>query len=313
MFHLRPGALVERGLGRSSQRFRRVEATTDTTMELRDGRTLAWCEYGDRDGTPVLRLHGTPGSRLSHHPHPELWEELQIRVLMADRPGYGGSSRLPGHGLSKVTYDLVELLDAEGIETVRVVGYSGGGPYALAMSAGHPDRVEAASVVIGAAPLEEEDIALLTALNAEGFRRSRSGGWQALYELLNEQRSALLEDPLAGFRAVMEGAPAADRAVMAEPAWQETMVASLREALRPGAQGWTDDAMVLFGAWDFPPESVNLHVTWWHGRHDANSPLPAVERVVARMPDVDLRVWEHAGHLEPYHRERDIVADLLSR
>ncbi len=285
----------------------------DTTLILRDGRTLAWCDYGDRDGTPVLRLQGTPASRLFRYPHPELWEELGVRVLMADRPGYGGSSRLPGHGLVEVTEDLVELLDAEGIDRVRIVGYSGGGPYVLALCARYPDRVQAASVVVGVAPLEDDDVPLLIGLNAEGYLRISSGGWQALYELLDQQRSALLEDPLAGFRTWMERAPAADRAVMSEPAWQETMTVSIREALRPGAQGWTDDSLAVFSPWDFAPETVDVHVVWWHGRHDFNCPLQAVERVVARMPDVDLRVWEEAGHLEPYHRERDILTDVLSR
>lgn len=285
----------------------------DTTLVVRDGRTLAWCDYGDRDGAPVLRLQGTPASRLGRYPHPELWAELGVWVLMADRPGYGGSSRLPGHGLGEVTDDLVELLDAQGIDRVRVVGYSGGGPYVLALCARHPDRVRAASVVVGSAPLTDDDVPLLIGLNAEGYRRVSSGGWQALYDLLDKQRSVLLEDPLAGFRAMLDRAPAADRAVMSEPAWQEMMTASTCEALRQGAQGWTDESMALFSPWDFAPETVDVHIVWWHGRHDANCPLQAVERVVARMPDVDLRVWEGAGHLEWYHRERDIVSDLLSR
>ncbi len=36
----------------------------DRTMELADGRTLAWSEWGDLGGRPVVLLLGTPGSRL---------------------------------------------------------------------------------------------------------------------------------------------------------------------------------------------------------------------------------------------------------
>jgi len=36
----------------------------DRTMELADGRTLAFSEWGDLGGRPVVLLHGTPGSRL---------------------------------------------------------------------------------------------------------------------------------------------------------------------------------------------------------------------------------------------------------
>lgn len=33
-------------------------------VRLRDGRSLAWAEYGDPRGKPVLYFHGFPGSRL---------------------------------------------------------------------------------------------------------------------------------------------------------------------------------------------------------------------------------------------------------
>jgi pimeloyl-ACP methyl ester carboxylesterase len=105
----------------------------DSFFELRDGRRLAWCDYGVPDGTPILRIQGAPGARFFRYPHPELWEELGVRVLMADRPGYGGSSRLPGPRARRVADDLVELPDHEGIEKIRVVGYSGGGPHVLAL------------------------------------------------------------------------------------------------------------------------------------------------------------------------------------
>ena len=111
----------------------------------------------------------------------------------------------------------------------------------------------------------------------------------------------------------MSEAPESDEAVMAEPAWQETMKASILEAPRPGAQGWTDDSMAVLGACDFALENVRTSVVWWHGRHDANAPLQAVERVTHRLPEVDLRVWADAGHLEPYHREEEILRDLLVR
>jgi hypothetical protein len=36
----------------------------DRTIRLRDGRDLAYSEWGDLAGRPVVLLHGTPGSRL---------------------------------------------------------------------------------------------------------------------------------------------------------------------------------------------------------------------------------------------------------
>src|SRR5436190_8561115 len=127
-------------------------------MRLRDGRTLAWCEYGPPGGRPILRFQGTPGSRFSRHPDEGSYDRLGARMIVFDRPGYGASTRLPGRGISVVADDAAELLDKLGLEVVRVIGGSGGGPYALAFAGRQAGRVGAATVVGGAAPLEEEDL-----------------------------------------------------------------------------------------------------------------------------------------------------------
>lgn len=285
----------------------------DQHLELRDGRALAWREWGQSDGTPVLRLQGTPGSRLSRYAHPELWERLGLRVIMADRPGFGESSRLPGRGLVAVAEDLVELLDHMELERVPVIGQSGGGPHVLALVARHPERVRCASIVVGAAPLKDEDVPLLVGINREAYQRKRSGGWDALYALLVDQREKLIADPLAGFKAAMTGAPESDQVIMRDPAWQTAFAEGVTEALRPGAEGWADEGMALFTDWDFSPDEIEVEVVWWHGRHDANSPLQAVERLVAAAPGIDLRLWSESGHLESFHREEEILRELLAR
>jgi len=119
-------------------------------------------------------------------------------------------------------------------------------------------------------------------------------------------------DPLAAFRAVMEDAPASDQEVINDPAWQRVLIEDIREALRPGAEGWTDESMALLGTPDFDPADVQCSVVWWHGEHDANAPLSAVQRVVEKIPNIDLRVWD-AGHLESYRRHDEIMSELLAR
>jgi pimeloyl-ACP methyl ester carboxylesterase len=283
----------------------------DGRLTLRDGRTLAWHEWGVPDGMPVLRLQGTPGSRFARYPRPEVWERLGVRVIMADRPGYGASTRMPGRGLASVADDLVELLDHLGLDRVPVTGQSGGGPHVLALGARHPGRVSAATVVVGAAPLTDDDIPLLIEINADGYRRTRDGGWDALFPLVREIREKILADPLAGFREVLRDAPPEDQAVLSDPAYQQTLTRNLTESLRPGAEGWCDEDLALF-AWDIAPEEVGVHVVWYHSRRDANVPLQAAQRLVHRLPSVDLRLWD-GGHLETFHREEEVMRDLLAR
>ena len=85
------------------------------------------------------------------------------------------------------------------------------------------------------------------------------------------------------------------------------------EQFRQGAEGWADESIALSLPRDFDPKDVRCSVTWWHGKHDANNPISAVRRLLAHVPEVDLRVSPEAGHLEPVHRHDEIVAELLAR
>jgi pimeloyl-ACP methyl ester carboxylesterase len=281
-------------------------------LELRDGRTLAWCEYGPADGRPLLHFQGTPGSRYWRHPKVEAYDRLHVRMIVFDRAGYGASSRLPGRGISVIADDAAELLDHLGLGVVHASGGSGGAPHLLALAATHPERVHAATVVVGMAPLEESDLGGLIELNRQGWHAARAG-WKAMCELLAPRREEALADPLAGFRAAMEAAPASDKAIMDDPAWQRVFVEVVTEAFRPGVEGWVDEAMALQLGWDFDVADVGCSVTWWHGAHDANAPIAAVRRLLSRMNEVELRLWSDAGHLEPYRRHDEILAELLAR
>ncbi len=285
---------------------------SDGRLVLRDGRTLAWTEYGPPGGRPILHFQGTPGSRFSRHAHEDVYESVGTRFIVFDRPGYGASDRLPGRGISVVADDAVELLDHLGLDTVHSTGGSGGGPHVLAFAAAHPDRVLAATVVVGGTPLCEDDLAGLIAVNREAWYAAREG-WDALRDLLAPLREQVLADPLAGFGAVMDGAPPSDKAVMEDPDWQRVLVESVSEALRPGVEGWVDEGIALTLDWDFDVADVACSVTWWHGDDDANAPLAPVHRLLERMRGVDFRVWTNAGHLEPFHRYEEILRELLAR
>ncbi|WP_366522874.1 alpha/beta fold hydrolase [uncultured Nocardioides sp.] len=76
--------------------------------------------------------------------------ELGVRLLCANRPGYGTSTPAAST-MASVADDTAALLDAADLDRVVVLGMSVGGAYA-AFAARHPDRVAALAVV--AAPLE---------------------------------------------------------------------------------------------------------------------------------------------------------------
>ena len=100
-------------------------------------------------GDPVLVLHGDPGGydqalQLGEAVFPDGFE-----IIAPSRPGYLrtplGDNRSPGEQAAL----LDAMLDELGIERTLVVGLSGGGPSALHLAAGYPERVS--GVILGSA------------------------------------------------------------------------------------------------------------------------------------------------------------------
>jgi pimeloyl-ACP methyl ester carboxylesterase len=279
-----------------------------------DGRTVAWSESGVPGGRPVLRFPGTPGCRWSIRADRSPWTERGIRMITLERPGYGASIRLPGSKFREHADDVAAILDELGIGALPVYGVSGGGPHVLAFAAKHPDRVRAATVVVGSAPLIEAEADQLIDLNALEHRLYLEGAFEEIWHICEQIRNGLLEDPLASFHEIMESATSADHEIIADPTWQKGFVVATREALRPGIGGWYDESLALEGGWDeIDLGAIHADVTWWHSDGDRNCPVSSARRVVDQLQSARLIIWNEAGHLSAYRHEAEILDDLLAR
>lgn len=286
----------------------------DEALVRPDGRTVAWTRAGIHGGTPLLRLPGTPGSRWFVRADRSPWTERELDVITTERPGFGRSTRLPGHGFEEHADDLAAILDHLGLDRVHLVGVSGGGPYVLAFAARHPDRVTAATILVGFPQLVEDEIDQMIELNASAYRTARAGDLTGLRTALAPAYESMRTNPLAGLAAVMEHAPETDKAVMTDPLWQAMFSVALQQAFAPGIDGWIDETLTLDGDWhDIDLAAIRTSLTWWHGTTDRNCPLSAVRRLVDRLPTATLREMGEVGHFEPYLRERQILDELLNR
>jgi len=115
--------------------------TLDASMTLPDGRVLAYTDLGASSNPLVLYCHGAPSSRLDLVAFEDALTALDVRVVSADRPGYGRSSPQAGHHLEDWPADVAALADHLGVERFAVMGASSGGPYAVASAALLLDRV----------------------------------------------------------------------------------------------------------------------------------------------------------------------------
>src|SRR4051794_25372794 len=180
-----------------------LDGVRERRIERPDGRTVAFTEWGDRNGTPLLRVPGTPGSRLSLRADRSGWAARNLWAITTERPGFGASTPLPGRGFAEPADDLAAILDALSIERTHVIGGSGSAPHQLAFAARHPDRVRAMTILVGAAPATDEEYAAMVGVNAEAHRLISTGNLDGFRRLLEELRESILANPLAAIRGIM--------------------------------------------------------------------------------------------------------------
>lgn len=269
----------------------------DSTFELPDGRRLGWTEQGDPAGHPVLLCHGLPGSRLTRHPDGAIAERLGVRVVSFDRPGIGLSTPQPGRRMLDWPRDVEAFADAYGLERFSVLGWSGGGPYALAVAHELPERVESVCLVSSVTPLAGTPLARHL---SPGLRRrarvARVLPWLVAATVAREAR-ALERDPERTLRRLFAGSPACDRAVLDDPALLRTLVESRREAYRQGTRGVLADAYLYLRPWGFDPAAVSAPVGLWHGELDETLRPELGRRLADALPAARTTFVEDTGHM----------------
>ena len=102
-------------------------------------------ECGNRAGTPVLFLHGGPGSGCEPY-HRRFFDPARYRVVLFDQRGAGRSvphADLTDNTTWHLVADIERIRERLGIERWLVFGGSWGSTLALAYAQTHPERVSA--------------------------------------------------------------------------------------------------------------------------------------------------------------------------
>ena len=103
-------------------------SANDKVIQLRDGRTLGYADYGSSEGKPLFYFHGHPGSRFEAGFLAAQAAQVGVRLIGIDRPGMGLSTFKAGRRLLDWPDDVVELADSLHLDYFAVVGFSGGVP-----------------------------------------------------------------------------------------------------------------------------------------------------------------------------------------
>jgi Predicted hydrolases or acyltransferases (alpha/beta hydrolase superfamily) len=285
-------------------------------VQLQGGAVVAFQEYGDPNGLPVVFCHGWPSSCTMAQLTDEPARELGIRIISPDRPGISGSSLQPDRKLADWPRVIQGVLDHLGIGEFRALAISGGAPYAYTMAAAMPRRVRAIAIVCGAIPMAElEDGRGLLPLYRWMFALYRSRP-----QLL--RRLFCMARPILSVRAPVRLRPLLLKMLMLRPcdaeslrdaAAFEAIFESQRRAWRGSVEGVMADAHIYAQPWGSSLEEIRVPVRLWHGKQDRAFSVHLADEVAKRLPNCKARFIDNAGHYSlPIRYMRDILKDLIS-
>src|SRR2546423_9157650 len=125
----------------------------DNILRLENGNAIAFAEYGDGKGEPIIFCHGWPSSCTMAELTDRAAREVGARIISPDRPGISGSTLQQDRKLADWPPIAQRLADHLGLKQFRMLAISGGPPYAYATAWAMPERVRALAVVSGAPPI----------------------------------------------------------------------------------------------------------------------------------------------------------------
>jgi pimeloyl-ACP methyl ester carboxylesterase len=275
------------------------DGVVDRSIRTDSGRELLVQEGGDQAGRAVLVQLGTPSSRLLYGPHLLDAKDRGIRLIAYDRPGYGGSTPLPGRAVADCAEDVRAIVDALGIDRFAVWGISGGGPHALACAGVLSERVVAAATLASPAPFDAEGLDWFADTGAENVEDDK-----LILSDPEAARAKIARDRLEFFEPT-EPDPAASHPTLFSPVDAEALTHDLgdylaernRMGLAPGIEGWWDDSVALLRPWGFSLDAIQVPVMVWHGRQDRMVPFGHGEWLVRRLPTAEPHLNDDDGHL----------------
>jgi len=267
-----------------------------------NGKRIAFYEYGDKNGIPIIFCHGT-GS----HVHVMLLhnsaKRLGYRIIVPDRPGIGLSDFEPKRKLLDGADDIAALANHLGISRFGVMGISGGGPTLLACAYKLAERLMFVVDLAGAVPLYTDPIALKQLGSLDRFY-AKLGAHMPLYlfqipfAFLGFQQK-ILKNPKAFANMMRSSMCKEDMALFDIPQMQYLFMRDFQELFRQGARGPAFDAQLIYLPWEFDIRQIRVHVDIHQGSEDRWVPSYFSQYLVKTLPDATLTMIPGQGHF--YH------------
>jgi pimeloyl-ACP methyl ester carboxylesterase len=261
----------------------------------------------------LLAHHGTPSDASLWAGWDDLARARGLRLIAISRPGYGGSTRMPGRSVADVAADASVVFEALTVPWFVTAGWSGGGPHALACAALLPDRCRAVATLAGVGPYGVPDLDFLAGMgpeNHEEFGAALEGeaplrAWLATHA--EPMRHVTGEGIVAAFGGLIADR---DKEALAE-GFADDLAGVMRRALAHGFDGWVDDDLAFVRGWGFGFAPIAAPIAVWQGDLDLMVPAAHGAWLAKHLRTAVAREAPGHGHVSLVTSFREAILDDL--
>jgi pimeloyl-ACP methyl ester carboxylesterase len=278
-----------------------------------DGRTIETLTEGDPDGFPLLFHGGTPSAVAEFAMLDEFARSLGLRLVTYSRPGYGNSTPRPTpYRYVDDVAESIAVLDHLGLDEFVTLGWSGGGPRALACATVLPDRCRAAATVSGVAPFHAEGLDWFDGMAEENHEEyhAAEAGPEAHEHYIVENVLPMLAATADELEEAFGGLVTPVDAAVLTADFADWLSRTFNHAAAQGAVGVRDDGIAAVTPWGFDLADLAVPVAIWQGREDAFVPYEHGAWLAEHVPGAQAHLLEDEGHLTLMYRLDEVLADL---
>ena len=281
------------------------------TIQLVDGRTLAFRRLGAKNGKPALFFHGTPGSHTLAFMAGDAAERAGYQLIAPDRPGLGDSDFQDGRELRHYPLDIIQLLKHLNIRECGVIAISGGAPYAFQCAYDLPNEISFVASLSGWLSFAREE--------AQGIKLPKPiNGFRLMYKskfaipavgklteyVVNKQEDKFLAH-------LRHSLPPADVKLLEVDFYRDLFLYDVRRAYKNGWRGPATDGALQFGDQPFALSEVKQPVILLHGTADSVVPYTMAEAYNKHLPNVTKFITTpEGGHLCAATEEDNVFAAI---
>ena len=266
-------------------------------FKLKDGRELEILDNGINSDQAIIFHHGTPGHATAWLSWLDEAAAAGVRALSYSRAGYGTSDRNPGRSVISINSDIAQVLDGKGINKFVAIGWSGGGPHALANTF-EPRNVGAISLA-GVGAFGVDDLNFLEGMGPENHDEFGAAlkGEAVITQWMNDNAVAMKNVSGNDIREAFGGLIGeADKKVL-EGATADAMAATMRSGLAVSFDGWIDDDLVFIKHLGFDLAAITKPVILWQGDQDLMVPHAHSYWLEKHIPTAKLTLIPGHGHI----------------